>query len=172
MMNVTIPTENGLLPDKYGKHASPADYYNGNPCVSFPFKIEDVPTGTQSFAIVFIDFDSTPVCGFTWIHWLACNIPATMTEIPENFSQDAPEGVVQGHNSCISRFLGKETDPKTVSRYIGPQPPEPDNHTYSLYVYALDTMLDLKEGYYLNELRKSMKGHVLERACAEVKSRC
>lgn len=171
MMKVTIPTENGLLPDKYGKYASSADYYHGNPCVSFPFKIEGAPTGTKSFAIIFIDFDSTPVCGFTWIHWLACNIPATMTEIPENFSQNATDGVIQGHNSCISRFLGNETDPKTVSRYIGPQPPD-QNHDYSLYVYALDTMLDLKEGYYLNELRKAMKGHVLERACVEVESRC
>lgn len=171
MMNVTIPTKNGLLPDKYGKYADPADYYNGNPCVSFPFDIKNAPEETKSFAVVFIDFDSTPVCGFTWIHWLACNIPAGQTHIPENFSQTAPAEIIQGHNSCISRFLGNETDPKTVSRYIGPQPPD-QNHDYSLYVYALDTFLDLQEGYYLNELRKAMEGHVLDRACAVVESRC
>ena len=35
-------------------------------------------------------------------------------------------------------------------------------HIYELRVYALDTVLDLKPGFYMNEMFRQMEGHVLE----------
>lgn len=170
-MNIIIPTENGLLPDKYGKYAEKQYTYNGHACVSFPFSIENVPPETKSLALVLVDFDSTPVCGFTWIHWLACNIPKELTHIPENFSQQAPEGVIQGRNSACSKFFDADYDVKTMERFVGPKPPDKD-HAYTLIVYALNDSLDVAPGYYLNEFRDAIQDKVLAKASADVISRC
>lgn len=35
-------------------------------------------------------------------------------------------------------------------------------HTYEIHVYALDTLLNLKNGFYLNELYDAMEGHILD----------
>ena len=40
-------------------------------------------------------------------------------------------------------------------------PPDTD-HLYEIHVYALDCLLDLKPGFYLNELHKAMDGHLLD----------
>ena len=70
-MQVSVPLENGLLADEYGKYAPASAMLADHPIKSFPISISDAPAATKSFALVFVDFDSTPVCGFTWIHWLA-----------------------------------------------------------------------------------------------------
>ena len=44
-------------------------------------------------------------------------------------------------------------------------------HDYTLTVYALDCELDLAEGYYLNEFRRAIRGHVLAEASLELPSR-
>ena len=38
------------------------------------------------------------------------------------------------------------------------------SHTYELHIYALDKILDLKNGFFLNELYESMEGHILDEA--------
>lgn len=168
-LNVNLDAQ-GYLPDSYGKFALEADHYLDHPIRSFPFEIIDAPEDTVSFALTFVDYDAIPVAGFAWIHWTACNIPATYTKIPDNFSQDADETVIQGTNSCSSRFLNIDFDPKLYYRYIGPQPPD-QTHDYTLTVYALDCHLDLSEGFYMNELRKAMKGHILDQAVLDIPSR-
>ena len=35
-------------------------------------------------------------------------------------------------------------------------------HLYETHVYALDTLLDLKPGFYMNELYHAMDGHILD----------
>lgn len=95
-MQVSVPLENGLLADEYGKYAPASAILADHPIKSFPISISDAPAATKSFALVFVDFDSTPVCGFTWIHWLAANIPATMTTIPANASRKLADQFVQG----------------------------------------------------------------------------
>lgn len=160
-MKIIVPNKNGVLEDKYSKHAAAEYTYKGKPTVSFPVSFEDVPDGTKSLALVFVDFDSIPVCGFAWIHWLAANIPAGTAVLPENASAENLN-MVQGANSRISRFVG-ETDKNVVYRYIGPTPPDQD-HKYTLTAYALDCMLDLKEGYYLNEFLDKIEGHILDKA--------
>lgn len=91
-MKISIPEENGFLPEKYAKHSDVK--INGKPVVSFPITVEDVPENAETLAVVFVDFDSIPVCGFAWIHWTAANIPANVSEIPENASQDGALGMV------------------------------------------------------------------------------
>ena len=169
-MEVKVELENGYLPDRFGKYAPESDRIDGHPNRSFPFALSDIPTETQSLAIEFIDYDSIPVCGFCWIHWTACNIDPSVTEFPEDASRLQSVDMIQGRNSEVSPLAGGYKDPQIVNRYLGPCPPDKD-HVYTLKVYALDTMLNLEEGYPLNELRKAMAGHILARATAEIPSR-
>ena len=34
-----------------------------------------------------------------------------------------------------------------------------------IWLYALDYVPNLKDGFWYNDLRRAMKGHVLEKAC-------
>lgn len=161
-MKIEIALENGCIPEKYSKHSDVK--LNGNPVVSFPVKFKDVPKNAKSLALVFVDFDSIPVCGFAWIHWLAANIAPDTAELPEDASRKAAVPV-QGTNSCASPFVG-ERDKNVTHRYIGPCPPDKD-HTYKVTAYALDCMLDLQEGFFLNEMLKKMEGHIIEKTSVE-----
>lgn len=167
-MQISVPLVNGLLPDKYGKYAPTNNMLADHPIRSFPIKISDAPAGTKSYAIVFVDFDSTPVCGFTWVHWLAANIPAAMTTIPENASREASHQFIQGNNSNAGALVNG--DPQITRGYVGPQPPD-KTHDYTLTVYALDTMLPLQNGYWLNDFLHAAKGHVLAKAKVTLPSR-
>jgi len=94
-----------------------------------------------------------PVCGFSWIHWIAANI--RRTEILENESLNAMD-FIQGVNSWIS----EGHLPSDVSCYGGMSPPDA-SHVYELHVFALDKILELANGFYMNELYKAMEGHIL-----------
>ena len=169
-MRVTVELENGLLPDRFGKYA-PEEYTGeGNPVRSFPFEVVDVPEGARSLALAFVDWDAIPVGGFCWIHWLACNIAPDATRIPDNASASWAVPCVQGSNSNWSPLAGASSNPQVTQRYSGPYPPD-KTHVYTLTVYALDCELGLPEGYYLNEFRRAIRGHVLARASVELPSR-
>lgn len=165
-MHIQVPLENGLLPDKYGKFAPENAKVNGNPVTSFPIQISNLPDKTKALAVVFIDHDSIPVCGFTWIHWIATNIPGDWTEIPENASLDLKDRFIQGKNSNASRFVNAEP----AIGYTGPTPPD-QTHDYQLTVYALDQILPLKNGFWLNEFLHAAKGHVLDQDTITLPSR-
>ncbi len=169
-MKIHVELENGLLADKFGKYAPEQDRLEGFPVRSFPIEISDVPQGAKTLAVEFIDFDAIPVGGFCWIHWTACNVPAGTTVIPEDASRTGAVPMVQGRNSNWSPMAHGSANPLVHSRYCGPQPPDA-THSYTLNVYALDCELDLPEGFYLNEMRRAMKGHVLAKATAELPSR-
>lgn len=161
-MKVSIPTENGVLAAKYSKQATPDQQYKGHPIISFPVNIQDVPTDAKSLAFAFFDHDAIPVGGFTWIHWIAANLPADTTVIPENASQTGAVPMVQGNNSTAGGYTG-ETDLKVTQHYVGPYPPDQD-HDYTFRLYALDTKLDVQPGYWLNNFFKAIDGHVLATA--------
>lgn len=165
-MKITIPTKDGYLPDKYSKYSDVK--LNGNPILSFPVEFSDVPENAKSLALVFVDFDSIPVCGFAWIHWLAANIAPDTVTLAEDASRKAV-GMVQGSNSCASPFVG-ERDKNVTCRYIGPTPPDKD-HIYRVTAYALDRMLDLRDGFFLNEMLRKMDGHIIEKALVEFTGR-
>lgn len=151
---------NGFYQDHFGKRGlqfSP----NGMPTFSPQILIENAPENTQYFALFLEDRDAIPVSGFSWIHWVAANIEKTgsKTEILENISINAP--FVQGTNSWSGKLGGLSREEATG--YGGMAPPDRP-HTYDLYIYALDKRLDLKSGFYANELFKAMDGHILASA--------
>ncbi len=49
--------------------------------------------------------------------------------------------------------------------------PPDKTHYYTLTVYALDTKLDLKDGYWLNDFLRKMEGHIVDSATISVPSR-
>lgn len=154
-INSTGVVEGSFL-DRYG--AKGTDFIEGMPSLSIPFDIIDAPEGTVSFAAVFDDYDAVPVCGFNWIHWIICNLKKTSVEEGESRnSKDFIEGCNSWHG--IGDILSRET----ATGYGGMAPPN-GTHRYTLKVYALDCELDLKEGFFLNELMFGIKGHVLAHA--------
>lgn len=165
----------GMIPDRYAKHADRKHLYRGMPTTSFPFEVTGIPDGTVSLALAFTDYDSIPVCGFTWIHWTAAGIPASFVQdgtlaFPEDASNLQAFSMVQGTNSSASRLAGSVTDPLVAQRYNGPQPPD-RTHVYTLRVYALDTMPELREGFLLNELVAVLRAHAIAWAEANLPAR-
>lgn len=148
---------NGEIEKKYGKYGDQFNE-NGIPTYSLPFKIENTPEDTKSYAIVLEDKDAFPVSGgFSWIHWTAANI--TRTEIMENESQTATD-FVQGLNSWTSTQGGNQS--KELSSFYGGMAPPDAPHLYEIHVYALDTMLKLENGFLYNDMYKQMDGHILD----------
>lgn len=147
---------NGMIDPKFGKYGTEFNAH-GMPTYSLPFAIEGAPSETVSYALVLEDKDAFPVSGgFSWIHWTAANI--TRTEILENESQSAID-FVQGVNSWMSQQGGNQS--AELSSFYGGMAPPNAPHTYELHVFALDTMLDLETGFYMNDLYKQMDGHIL-----------
>lgn len=146
----------GKFDRKYGKYGTDFNE-NGVSSCSIPFKIEDAPEGTVSFAIILEDKDAYPVSGgFSWIHWTAANI--TRTEIMENESQTATD-FVQGVNSWTSMQGGRQS--REFSSFYGGMGPPDAPHTYELHVYALDCRLNLEPGFLMNKMYWAMEGHIL-----------
>jgi len=108
---------------------------------------DDIPVGTQSFALICDDPDA-PVG--TWDHWILFNIPATTKEFPENM-QNLPAGTQQGKNSWDKTGYG------------GPCPPD-KMHRYFFRLYALDTVLEISPGSTKGEVLLALKGHTLAEA--------
>ena len=146
---------NGIIEDKYGKRGTQFNEAE-IPTYSLPLKIDNPPEGTVSYALVLEDKDAIPVCGFSWIHWVAANI--TRTEIEENASV-LKKDFVQGLNSWCGRLC--DIDKEFTIGYGGMTPPD-GPHIYELHIFALDCKLNLQEGFYMNELFKAMDGHILE----------
>lgn len=159
-MKILINKENGYLPRKYSKHAEDIYKLKDIPVISFPITFKEKPAGTKSFAISMIDYDAVSVCGFPWIHWVVCNIPGNISELPENASVNNILKITQGKNSFSSHLIA-EIDSNITCHYAGPTPPDKD-HKYTIDVYALDCeVIDLKDGFYLNELYEKIENHIL-----------
>lgn len=154
--------ENGYIKEKYGQYGT--ENIKGMPSLSLPLEWKDVPKGTKSFALVMEDYDAIPVTGFSWIHWTTI-IPGNLAKLDENASLTNKE-IIQGVNSWVSSMEGLSK--AEASHFGGPAPPDKE-HTYKITIYALDKEVKLKSGYYLNELYKEMKGHILDSATLEGK---
>jgi Raf kinase inhibitor-like YbhB/YbcL family protein len=108
--------------------------------------------GARAYALLVEDPDAKGPQPF--VHWLAWNIPANVTSLPEGLQEQPrltdPDGVLQGRNTRGS--MG----------YYGPKPPVGDPaHHYHFQVYALDTVLDVPFGSDRDTLLKAMQGHVI-----------
>lgn len=145
---------NGKIDDRFGKKGDQFNEY-GIPSRSLPISVKDAPAGTASFSLILEDKNAAPVCGFVWIHWIAANI--TSADIPENASL-TDDAMVQGTNSWYGQYgrMGSYG-------YGGMAPPDRP-HTYELHIFALDDILEIYNGFFINELYEQMEGHVLDHA--------
>ena len=88
---------------------------------------ENIPAGTQSFAVTAYDPDAPTGSGF-W-HWVAFDIPAEVKSLAENSGNTAeenPYSFTQSHNDF------------GLPGYSGACPPEGDNaHPYIFTIHAL-----------------------------------
>lgn len=133
-MNLTSPAfgHGGKIPSKYT-----CDGENVNPLLS----ISDPPEGVKSYALI-VDDPDAPMG--IWVHWVVWNLPKELMDIHEKETLG-----VSGTNDF--KKLG----------YGGPCPPPGPSHTYRFKLYALDSMLELKQGAAKQELEHAMQGHVL-----------
>lgn len=116
----------------------PSKYTPGGDNVNPPLKIENLPDGTKSLALIMEDPDSSD----NFVHWLMWNIPPAK-EIKEH---TAPG--VEGLNSNRQNI------------YTGPNPPS-GAHRYFFKIYALDAELDLSTDSTKRDLESAMQGHIL-----------
>ncbi|MEO7041358.1 MAG: YbhB/YbcL family Raf kinase inhibitor-like protein [Gemmatimonadaceae bacterium] len=134
-------SEGGSIPTIYtceGKDTSP------------PLSWTGAPAGTRSFAIIVDDPDAPDPAHpkMTYVHWVAYNIPATVTELAEGAGKGAmPAGTIEGLNDWKKAEFG------------GPCPPI-GTHRYFFKLSALDTTLTLTKPTK-TDLENAMKGHVL-----------
>ncbi len=110
--------------------------------VSPQLAIAGIPSNAKSLALIMDDPDA-PLG--TWVHWVVFDIPVTGT---------IEEGGIPGRQG--SNDFGS-------TRYGGPCPPS-GTHRYFFKLYALDTMLGLKEGVLKAEVERAMEGHIVARA--------
>ena len=109
-------------------------FENAEPDISFVRP----PSSTTTLALIMDDPDAMAAVGKVWVHWL------------------------QYHNLNETSPIEGKTDFGEIG-YGGPAPPD-GRHTYVFKGYALDTQLDLKEGYSKQELEDAMKGHIIAEA--------
>lgn len=150
----------GRIMAQYGIDSK--EVIQGIPQRSLPYEWQGVPSGTKSYAIVFQDYDNVPDEGFSWIHWLLADIPSDIRSLPENASRE-DSSLIQGTNSWNVPYEPyAEITGDLLIHYGGPAPER--CHEYETKIYALDCMLDLKPGFYYNDLRRAMEGHILAEA--------
>ena len=136
-MLITSPSfaHNAMIPPKYTCQGEDI-----NP----PLEIDNIPSNTKSLVLIMDDPDA-PMG--TWVHWTVWNIPPDTKTIGENTKPQGMEGITS---------FGKPG-------YGGPCPPS-GTHRYFFKLYALDTNLDLSLATKKEELEKTMKGHILDKA--------
>ena len=99
----------------------------------------NMPNEPGQWAMIMDDPDAMKAVGKVWVHWLTYHDVADSN----------------------SKIEGK-TDFGEIG-YGGPAPPD-GRHTYIFKGYALDTSLNLTEGYSKQELEDAMKGHIIAEA--------
>ncbi len=105
--------------------------------------INNIPSGTQSLAIIMSDPDAV---NGEWVHWLAWDIDPSITSIDEQSRLDSS---IQGMTS-----FGK-------TGYDGPCPAVGTGvHRYVFDLYALDTKLNLPATSNQTQLKTAMQGHI------------
>lgn len=120
----------------------PSKFTGDGQDINPPLIIKNIPDGTKSLVLI-VDDPDAPMG--TWVHWLVFDIPVT-SRIEEN-SVPGKQGITSS---------GRE-------EYHGPCPPS-GTHRYFFKLYALDRLLNLKEGIGRKELEKAMQGHILGKA--------
>lgn len=141
-MKITSPAfqHEGMIPSEYT-----CDGENINPALVF----SDVPDNAKSLALIMEDPDVPKHlrADGMWNHWVVFNIPPDTKGVGKNQEPTGVEGLT------TSKKL----------KYGGPCPPDRE-HRYFFKLYALDSMLDLKEGATKEQMLQAIKGHILAEA--------
>lgn len=129
----------------------PAKYTCQGDNLSPPLRFAQIPVGTKSLLLIVDDPDAP---SGTFVHWIVWNIPPHVQELTEGAKElfQSPSKVLQGRNGFNKVAYG------------GPCPPPGKPHHYHFKLYALDTLLHLKEGASKKEVELVIEGHVLEQA--------
>jgi len=139
----------GMVPEEYTA-------YGDNKSIDLNWS--NLPAGTVQLALICDDPEVVTIgmMPTPFPHWVAYNIPASASGLPEDMTKDAAvmggglDGMINGLNG--TRRPG----------YFGPRPPVNGHlHAYHFRVYALDADLDLGEGLNKDELLAAIDGHVL-----------
>ena len=112
---------------------------------------KEAPKNTKSFALTMVDPDAP---GREFVHWILYNIPPEVHHLPSNISKKPllENGMIQGMNDFDS--IG----------YGGPCPPPLQTHSYIFTIFALDSMLSLRQEASYAELQEALKNHLLTKA--------
>ncbi len=129
--------DQAIIPIKYT-----ADGERINPQLDFG----NMPAGVKSLTLIMEDPDAPRG---TFDHWIIFNLPKDTRSIKE---KEPPAGANFGKNSA-----GR-------TGYVPPSPPPGKVHHYIFTLYALDTILPLKDGVDKLAVRKAMGGHILAEA--------
>ena len=124
--------------------------------VSPPLSFVNVPENTKSLVLIMEDTDAP---AGVWCHWIVYNISNTTVSLDENAgakgSMNLPHGAKHGRNSWSD---GNDY-------YRGPCPPAATGlHHYYFRLYAVDIFIDLQPGATKNQVEKTMKGHIIDKA--------
>ena len=162
---------------------------NRNPHLAW----DEVPAGTQSFALLCIDPDAPTDASLAgkagveipvdhvrgeFVHWVVADIPAEVREIAAGSASDGvvergkadppgPAGARQGLNDYTGWFAGDAALGGDWHGYDGPYPPPNDLrvHRYFFRLFALDVArLDLPARFAAGDVLRAMQGHVLAEA--------
>ncbi len=108
-------------------------------------RIENVPEGAKSLALIMDDPDATG--GRTFTHWLIWNI-------------DPKTALIKEGSRPLESVGGKNDFPRIG--YGGPCPPRGSKpHRYFFKLYALSKVLDLKEGASKGALESEIKKYLI-----------
>lgn len=125
--------------------AIPVNFTREGPNKSPAIRWEEVPEGTQSFALIVEDPDAPAA---TFYHWLVYDIPSSLNSLDPELArvEEFPNGIKQGVNDFNE--IG----------YDGPMPPSGERHRYVFRLYALKTAPGtLKPGLRKDELLEKLE---------------
>lgn len=126
-----------------------SDYFDGvSPALSWT----GVPPNAAALVLLVEDPDSAQ--GHPFVHWVAWNIPPTLTALPEGLPTELqlaePKGMRQGRTTRGS------------TGYYGPKPPIGDQpHHYHIQLFALSAPLDVPVGANRETVLAAMLGKVI-----------
>jgi len=137
-LELRIPAfaKGGRIPHKFtadGADVSPALEWDG------------APANTRAYAIIMEDPDA-PLG--TWVHWVAYDLPARVTSLPEGGANELPGEARTGRNSW------------ETACWRGPAPPPGKPHRYFFRLYALSAPTGLTERASRDDLLMAMRGKI------------
>ena len=129
----------------------------------------DIPSGTQSIAVVAEDLD---LAGSVASHWLLWGLPPDTRELPAGASgSDAlPAGAVEGINTYGQPgYKGPCPPPKVTPYSTSCAPSGFQSNPYRWSVYALETEVSIGPDATRNDLLEAIDGGILASGSIDIK---